>query len=478
MRYRRVRPRATSRSPRSASAPGPSPATGGARSTTSRACCTPRSTPASTSSTPRRSTARTASASRCSPTCSRTNRDDIVLTTKCGYDIDAPSVATAQSRASARLATRRRSAPQLEDSLRRLGTDYVDLYQLHNCAHRAVRDDALWETLADAVARGQGPRARRRARPGDRLGRGGHRVDPRAATSRRCRPCSTSRAGARPHLRTRDRERRDGASGSSSRVPHASDTLSGKVTPRHRVPARDHRSHRNRDNMLDNFEKADTLSFLWEGTGRTQGQAAIAGILANPTFTTVLPTCVDVDDVREYAAAVRPAAHRATRSAQLDELLRPELRPRRPLRDAAEGRAGSTWTVRLPAEQRRTQLLEVAVEVFAERGFHATSMDEVAEAAGVTKPVLYQHFPSKRALYRELLDDVDAPARPSGSSPRPRARRAGASGCRRASPPTSGSSPRTAPRSGCCSARRCATTPSSRSSPRRRSTASPSSSPT
>jgi AcrR family transcriptional regulator len=65
-------------------------------------------------------------------------------------------------------------------------------------------------------------------------------------------------------------------------------------------------------------------------------------------------------------------------------------------------------SMRLPAEQRRTQLLSVAVEVFAERGFHATSMDEVAEAAGVTKPVLYQHFPSKRALYTELLDEVDA----------------------------------------------------------------------
>ena len=63
--------------------------------------------------------------------------------------------------------------------------------------------------------------------------------------------------------------------------------------------------------------------------------------------------------------------------------------------------------MRLPAEQRRSQLLEVAVEVFAARGFHATSMDEIAEAAGVTKPVLYQHFPSKRALYRELLDEVD-----------------------------------------------------------------------
>jgi AcrR family transcriptional regulator len=65
-------------------------------------------------------------------------------------------------------------------------------------------------------------------------------------------------------------------------------------------------------------------------------------------------------------------------------------------------------SMRLPAQQRRTQLLSVAIEVFAERGFHATSMDEIAEAAGVTKPVLYQHFPSKRALYRELLDDVDA----------------------------------------------------------------------
>jgi len=40
------------------------------------------------------------------------------------------------------------------------------------------------------------------------------------------------------------------------------------------------------------------------------------------------------------------------------------------------------------------------------QGFHATSMDEVAEAAGVTKPVLYQHFASKRELYLELLDDV------------------------------------------------------------------------
>ncbi|MGK2950026.1 MAG: TetR/AcrR family transcriptional regulator [Acidimicrobiales bacterium] len=63
---------------------------------------------------------------------------------------------------------------------------------------------------------------------------------------------------------------------------------------------------------------------------------------------------------------------------------------------------------RLPAARRRKQLLEVALEVFGERGFHPTSMNDVAEAAGVTKPVLYQHFRSKRDLYREVLTDVGA----------------------------------------------------------------------
>jgi AcrR family transcriptional regulator len=62
--------------------------------------------------------------------------------------------------------------------------------------------------------------------------------------------------------------------------------------------------------------------------------------------------------------------------------------------------------IRLPAARRRRQLLDVARDVFADRGFHGTSMDEVATAAGVTKPVLYQHFGSKRALYLELLDDA------------------------------------------------------------------------
>ncbi len=61
---------------------------------------------------------------------------------------------------------------------------------------------------------------------------------------------------------------------------------------------------------------------------------------------------------------------------------------------------------RLPASARRDQLLVVALEVFAQQGFHVTSMNDVALAAGVTKPVLYQHFSSKRELYLELLSAV------------------------------------------------------------------------
>ncbi|MEY2399375.1 MAG: hypothetical protein QOJ00_2549 [Actinomycetota bacterium] len=62
--------------------------------------------------------------------------------------------------------------------------------------------------------------------------------------------------------------------------------------------------------------------------------------------------------------------------------------------------------VRLPAAERRQQLVDTALVLFAERGLHGTSMDDIADAAGVTKPVLYQHFASKRALFLELLDDV------------------------------------------------------------------------
>lgn len=60
---------------------------------------------------------------------------------------------------------------------------------------------------------------------------------------------------------------------------------------------------------------------------------------------------------------------------------------------------------RLPRLARRRQLLGAAQEVFVAQGYHAAAMDEIAERAGVSKPVLYQHFPGKLELYLALLDE-------------------------------------------------------------------------
>lgn len=72
--------------------------------------------------------------------------------------------------------------------------------------------------------------------------------------------------------------------------------------------------------------------------------------------------------------------------------------------DAHTARHAEGPRVRLPRSARRAQLLDAAEEIFVVHGFHAAAMDEIAAHAGVSKPVLYQHFPSKLELYLALLD--------------------------------------------------------------------------
>lgn len=61
---------------------------------------------------------------------------------------------------------------------------------------------------------------------------------------------------------------------------------------------------------------------------------------------------------------------------------------------------------RMRAPERRLQLIDVARSVFARSGYFGTTMDDVALAAGITKPILYQHFESKKALYLALIDEA------------------------------------------------------------------------
>jgi AcrR family transcriptional regulator len=75
-----------------------------------------------------------------------------------------------------------------------------------------------------------------------------------------------------------------------------------------------------------------------------------------------------------------------------------------PMSTATNGAETSGRPTRLPRSARRKQLLAAAQEVFVAQGYHAAAMDDIAERAGVSKPVLYQHFPGKLELYLALLD--------------------------------------------------------------------------
>ncbi len=247
----------------------------------------------------------------------RAHRDEIVLTTKCGYDIDAPRQHPGQSERPQDWRPESIQS-QLDASLRRLGTDHIDLYQLHNSRLTPILDDDLWAELA-------------RIRDTGKIREIGVALGPaigwveEGLESLRRRPIASLQTvfnvleqepgrtfAAEPAVT-------EGRVGLISRVPHASDVLSGKTDRDTVFPAGDHRAHRNRDNMLDNFDKAETLTFLWEDTGRTIAQAAIAAILAHPAFTTVLPTVVSADEVREYAEASDQPLD-ADERARVDEL--------------------------------------------------------------------------------------------------------------------------------------------------------------
>ena len=84
-----------------------------------------------------------------------------------------------------------------------------------------------------------------------------------------------------------------------------------------------------------------------------------------------------------------------------NEALATEVEPHATIE--VDGRRNST---RLPAAERRRQILDVALEVFARSDYHDTSMNAIAREAGVTKPVLYQHFASKHELFELLLSET------------------------------------------------------------------------
>ncbi len=196
----------------------------------------------------------------------------------------------------------------LEESLKRLQTTHVDLYQLHNPRLDAMQRDDLFATL-DALKREGKLRAY-----GPALGPAiaDRQIEEGAFAIERRR---TDVVFIIYNLLEQmlgqalfPLGRQHGAS-FLVRVPHASGLLDGTVTPETVFAESDHRFHRvstderKQQWQVDGLKKVQQIGFLWDGRGRTLGQAAIQFILAEPSVASVLPNIYNEALLREFAAA-------------------------------------------------------------------------------------------------------------------------------------------------------------------------------
>jgi aryl-alcohol dehydrogenase-like predicted oxidoreductase len=228
-------------------------------------------------------------------------RDRVVYSTKFGYDFyNFTGERKGQSELPADFSPKHvRFA--LEQSLKRLKTDYIDIWQMHNAHLDQVRDDALWELLESL--RQEGKIRSYGVALGPAIGwlyEGVEAATRRNATSVQMIWNILEQFPGNEMLRAAYECGAD--TGYQIRVPHSSGMLEGKYTADTIFPPSDHRSHRPRSWLTNGVKKVETLRFL-ELPNRTLGQAAIQWLLAEPRVMTVLPNIYDMDQLREFAAA-------------------------------------------------------------------------------------------------------------------------------------------------------------------------------
>lgn len=229
-------------------------------------------------------------------------RDKIVIGTKFGYDIyNHPDRPGQQERPHDWSPAYMRKA--LTESLKRLGTDYIDYYQLHNPRIDAIQADDLWaeldkardEGLLRAYGTALGPAFDMR-----QAGEGIESIRLRKAPPQIIYNLFEQGIGEEifPVAREEDVS-------VLVRVPHASGLLDGTVKADTRFEPGDHRNWRLTTNerrkawLEDGLVKLEKLGFLEEG--RTIGQAAIEFVLHEPTVASVLPNIYDAEQLKELA---------------------------------------------------------------------------------------------------------------------------------------------------------------------------------
>jgi aryl-alcohol dehydrogenase-like predicted oxidoreductase len=226
-------------------------------------------------------------------------RESIVISTKIGYDFYNHTARRGQQ-----------ERPQdwsedfirfaFEQSLKRLGTDYVDFLQLHNTKMDAVENDALFELMEEFEEEGKvraygialGPKIgwlqegvkalRERKLDGLQMIYNLLEQDPGRDLIEAAHETNTSLV---------------------VRVPHSSGMLEGKYTEETTFAQNDHRRHRPKEWLLEGLKKVEQLGFLTESGERTLGQAALKFILASPEISSTLPNIYNEEQLEEFSAA-------------------------------------------------------------------------------------------------------------------------------------------------------------------------------
>lgn len=228
----------------------------------------------------------------------RDRRDDVVYITKGGYDW-----MNAQPRAGGGRDAPRDFRPEylqqaLKASLRRLGTDHIDLYELHHPARRHLDDatfQALDELVAEGLIRAYGIALSPDARPGE--GR-------RMMRSRRV-PVLDVELSLMQHEPGMELAGLVHAAGTGviARRPHCWGLLEGKYSAQTTFPPGDPRSHLTREWLDEGLRRVDALGFLSNGRHWTLAQAALKWVLTQPGVMAAVPAIHGEEQLAEFAAA-------------------------------------------------------------------------------------------------------------------------------------------------------------------------------
>lgn len=230
-------------------------------------------------------------------------RDKLVIATKFGYDIECMKKERKGFVAEMpQLWTPEYIRYACEQSLRRLKTDYIDFYQLHNVRLQTLQEDSVFETLDrlkdEGKIRSYGPAL------GPDIGwhdEGLWALEHRKGISMMQVIFNLLEQWPTNRFLKKADEKQVGL---VVRVPHASGLLDGSYNPVKHYDKKDHRNHRKQDWMERGLTAIQRLDFLYgEEAGRTLGQAALQFSLYPPTVAAVLPNITNRENLQEFVRA-------------------------------------------------------------------------------------------------------------------------------------------------------------------------------